>query len=833
MESDDDYESFSFPNDEPAPSPSPKHRRLKRLKKSTVVADQSAPLESVSELIDLPRVDFARLEALESSDIRAFDDSSEPLPSQSSPPSEGFDGDVKGKESRSGFDGSPVDGDPKETKKASEIEESFGDDGKEKELGLFYDDTRVNSDRKVGRRDLEFEEGLNDDEMEEKLGSGCGDTSVRTDRKVTKRVLEFDDEINGSGVDQVGGKEGETIHMKTREDGEKEVDEGAMNEKKGKKKRLKSSGEDPKAKTSFSNKRREEKERRVHLEQLHAESQRLLRETRGAAFKPVPLVQKPISSILEKIRQRKLEMSKKFCQPSNSESVNEYDGCLKEAVTNHSKSVETEVGDLSSESVKEEKVSSVQNGEPGSDDICMDGPDVCGEQKSCDNACSQMALDEEPTPVLRAPVDDTEELFGDCQTSHSKESKDEEACEQTISSQEEEMGPSLLTIKLKLDSVPDDISDEEEYDKENIDPHVHKHAKECSSPKGDPVKAFVDDEAEEEDDSDDDRMRFGDDEEDEDDGDAEELRKMIATGYVERPIDKEARNELHQKWLEEKDAAGTDDLLRRLNVASKLREASLLDEEEGEEDVEPVDDVEEEVERPHVARMNSKKAKEMIAQMFTDKDEDFLSSDDEETEKLLARRCLFNKAEEKGKLVSPVEDEDSKEVFGLIKKLNIGPEARKKAKPTSAFFDTMLTGGNSNSSSKSSFLSRVSNHSVSISSKQGSTAVRSFIFGRDDSNSRSSISISEDTSDTTSREIQTKKVTTTNYYRSSQSQARSSDQLTKLVGESSSSSSSLFEILKRSSSVQSNDEDNVVELSQSVFAAFKIPKKPVKIQGRV
>ncbi|KAJ9560040.1 hypothetical protein OSB04_005200 [Centaurea solstitialis] len=806
MESDDDYESFSFPNDQPSPSPSPKHRRLKRLKKSsTVVPDQpAAPVESMDELIDLPRVDFASLEALESSDIRAFDDSTEPLSSQS----------------------------PEDAKKASEVEESFGDgeDGEEK------DDSHVNSDRKVRNRDLDLEEDLNDDddddEMENKLGSG--DTPKKADRKVTKRLLEFDDEINGNGVDQLGGNEGENIEMKT-----KEVDDGVMNEKKGKKKRFKSSSEDPKAKT---NKRREEKERKAHLEQLHAESQRLLRETRGAAFKPVPLVQKPISSILERIRQRKLEMSKKFCQPSYSESVKEYDGCLKEAAIDHSKSLETEVGDLP-ESVKEEKVSSVLNGKPGPDVICKDGPespDECGEEKSCDNASSQMALDEEPTPVFRAPVNDTEELFDDCETIDSKESEDEEAHEQTISSQEEEMGPSLLTMKLKLDSAPDDISDEEENDKENVEPHVDKHAKECSSPKGDPVKAFVDDEAEEEDDSDNDRMRFGDEEEDEDDGDTEELRKMIATGYVEKPIDKEARNELHQKWLEEKDAAGTDDLLRRLNVASKLREASLLDDdEEGEEDVEPVDDdveedIEEDVERPKVPRMNSKKAKEIIAQMFTDKDEGFLSSDDEETDKLLARRCLYNKVEEKGKLVSPVEDEDSKEVFGLIKKLNVVPETRKKAKPTS-FFDTMLTGGNSNSSSKSSFLSRGSNHSVPVSSKQGSTAVRSFIFGRDDSNSRSSISISEDTTDTTSIEIQTKKATTTNNYRSSQSQARSSSQTTK-VGESSnssSSSSSLFEILKRTSSMQSDDENNVVELSQSVFAAFKIPKKPVKIQGRV
>lgn len=34
-------------------------------------------------------------------------------------------------------------------------------------------------------------------------------------------------------------------------------------------------------------------------------------ETRDATFKPVPVVQKPISSVLEKIRQRKLEVLKK------------------------------------------------------------------------------------------------------------------------------------------------------------------------------------------------------------------------------------------------------------------------------------------------------------------------------------------------------------------------------------------------------------------------------------------------------------------------------------------------------------------------------------------
>ncbi|KAI3733272.1 hypothetical protein L1987_64492 [Smallanthus sonchifolius] len=671
MESDDDYESFSFHNHEPSPSPSPKHRRLKRLKKSTV--------ESVTELLDLPRVDFAGSEALESSDIRAFDDSSER-------PSERFDGDGDGDELRSGFDETLVDGDRKETKRSSQFDDDG--DGKVKELSSCYDDTRVNSDPEETKEDLEFEESLNDDVAEENLSSGVGDTVVRIDRKETKRALDFDDDVNESGVDQRAGEEGERIDVEIRE---------ATTEKKGRKKRLKSSSDDAKAKTLYSSKRREEKDLQV-----------------------------------------------------------------------------------------------------------------------------------ESTSSLRAPVDDTQELFGDSQTSDSKES---ESCEQATSSQEEEeeTGPSLLTMKLKFDSAPDDICDEEENDKENVDPHVQKH----SLSKGDLVKAFVDDEAEEEDDSDDDRMVLGDDEEveDEDEDDIEELNKMIATGYKERPIDLETRNELHQKWLEEKDAAGTDDLLRRLNVASKLREASLLDEEEGEEDVDvnDYDGDHEVVERPRVNRF--KKAKEMIAQMFNDKDDDFFSSDDEETEKILARERMHTKDKKKGKLVSLIEDDDSREVFGLIKKLNTVPEGRKKGNATS-FFDTMLTGRNSNSSSKSSFLSRTSNHSVPIPSKQGGpSGVRSFIFGRDDSNSQNSISISQDTSDTiTSREMGTKKVTTK--YRGSQSQGRSSTQTAKLDSES--SSSSFFEILKQSS-VQSNvdNQDHKIELSQSVFAAFKIPKKPIKIQGRV
>lgn len=51
---------------------------------------------------------------------------------------------------------------------------------------------------------------------------------------------------------------------------------------------------------------------------------------------------------------------------------------------------------------------------------------------------------------------------------------------------------------------------------------------------------------------------------------------------------------------------------------------------------------------------------------------------------------------------------------------------------------------------QSSFLGRASNSSLSSSRKRVSSTMRSYIFERDDSNSRSAISMSEDSSDTVS-----------------------------------------------------------------------------------
>lgn len=168
-----------------------------------------------------------------------------------------------------------------------------------------------------------------------------------------------------------------------------------------------------------------------------------------------------------------------------------------------------------------------------------------------------------------------------------------------------------------------------------------------SSLNADPVKEFVDDEAEEEDDSDNDLLRFQDNEEDEDIEDVEELKDMIATEYEEKAIDTERCTEFHQMWLEQQDAAGTEKLLQRFKCGSK-QDITLPEEEEDEESEEDNEDsgdgATEDSTPMNDVRMNLRRIKEMIPHMFTDKDDAYISSDDEETEKSLAKQCLFEKS---------------------------------------------------------------------------------------------------------------------------------------------------------------------------------------------
>ncbi|KAL0325723.1 UNVERIFIED_CONTAM: hypothetical protein Sradi_5141600 [Sesamum radiatum] len=645
MDSDDDYQSFSPPKE---PSPQAHYRRLKRLKKSNSKPMKDLLPDPIDDPLLFSKVDFARLEALENdSEFTEFNESnsSEEL--------------VLSQESLS--------------------------------LGIGNENAMESEERMERQSDMEV--------------------------KKTKRMLEFDGDVagevhgNGRVIEEasVGFEQGQNEKERFGEEDlfeEKEDDRKKKKEDDMKKKRrVKSDSGELNTNVRGSNKRREEKERKAYLKELHAESQRVLRETRDASFRPIPVVQKPISSVLEKIRKRKLEISRK-AMVINDRSYG-YEG-------NSQPSDKMLVLDVSIEERGEENVEIIVEKETvapsldGDISLAASGLDEvkdAAKQTIHENNQNQVSPKEEPTSAFPAalPVH-TQDLEPSIATS-------EQIDEQLKSPSEEDFAPSSLAMDLQFDSasVGDSSSDEEDNDKENVDPHPRGIADGSSSPKGDPVKDFVDDEAEEEDDSDND-LRFQDNEEDENIEDLEELNDIIATEYEERPTDNERRNELHQKWLEQQDAAGTDHLMQRLKRGSVLKDTFLSDKEpetDEDDDGDEFDDEAKEDSLPqYSARVNTKKAKQIILQLLPDKEDAYLSDDDGDTQRQLAQ-CL------------------------LIR--------------------------------KSSFLGRVTNHHIPSSHKQGSGTFRSFIFGRDDSNSRSSISMSEDSSDTVSKEIRLTRTVTAKY----------------------------------------------------------------------
>ena len=198
--------------------------------------------------------------------------------------------------------------------------------------------------------------------------------------------------------------------------------------------------------------------------------------------------------------------------------------------------------------------------------------------------------------------------------------------------------------------------DEEDNDKENIYPDtqqndVNTHQKPRRALAGDScpdaaiLKDFLDIEAEEEDDSDDDMMRFKDNEEEDGDDENEVLTALIAAGFEEEEVDHEKRNALHQKWLQQQDAAETNNVIQRLKHGHQ-EQKNLLDEDE-DEDEDDVEDCEDESGNemsydltPNVVRQNSEKAKQMIAKLYTDENDTYEHSDDEEIEENLARQRI-------------------------------------------------------------------------------------------------------------------------------------------------------------------------------------------------
>ncbi|KAM7259403.1 hypothetical protein ACFE04_015144 [Oxalis oulophora] len=258
------------------------------------------------------------------------------------------------------------------------------------------------------------------------------DPGFEFDTSRTKKLLDFENDDEEEGIEI--GDLGVEISEKRRSCFDDESSEGSEDNNNKKSKKTKHESED---KSHFTNNKRKIKERREHLTQLRSESQRLLRETRDATFKPVPIVQKSISSVLEKIRQRKLEISKKTALLSKTSYIDDF------------------FMDHESEKSPNEEMEN-NNSTENSTDPMNDSPilSAAGKPAKCssdENFISSMGVTEETKQEFRPPIDDTQDLFSESQTSDSESEHQEETPKSPI---EEVLAPSLIAMNLKFDSVP-------------------------------------------------------------------------------------------------------------------------------------------------------------------------------------------------------------------------------------------------------------------------------------------------------------------------------------------------------------------------------------------
>ncbi|CAL4936638.1 unnamed protein product [Urochloa decumbens] len=599
----------------------------------------------------------------------------------------------------------------------------------------------------------------------------------------------------------------------------------AGTEAKGKRSKRKRKEEAPKE--SAREKKRSEKERRAQLDSIHAESQRLLRETRSASFRPiVKPVCKPISSVLEKIRLRKLEVLKK----SNT-TIEDNDADSEPAIDSAAHLDVPQVEEVTTDD-KDLKIDDVDK-ELGANGHELDLCDV--EEDEDDLNCKEKHLHSRGTKASDEGISDR------LQENH--EDNTESSDNHNDSADQTQLPPSSSPADSSDESSSED---EEDNDKENIEPsaqindvntreQLQRAIGGDSCPDKAILKDFLDDEAEEEDDSDNDMMRFKDDEEDDGSDENEVFNDLIAAGYEEKEVDHEKRNELHQKWLQQQDAAETNNVMQKLKFGHHEQKESLHEDED-----EDIEDCEDESEKEtsynltpaNVVRQNSEMAKQMIAKMFEDDNDTYEHSDDEEIEEHLARQRISKREVDNNTFISPLEDDSSREVFGLIKKLNIAPQPKKRGKQSTSNHE-MLMAGRSSSASKSSFLGRTASGSLASSYR---SVHRSYVFGRDDSNSstKSCITASESISDMDqTNSSQPKKA------------KFSSSQPKPVVPRANSKSDtnsgvSLFEILRRTSSVTSDrqelssQESCTITESQAVhqFSAFKLSRRFSRVGAR-
>ncbi|KAH8965644.1 hypothetical protein BDL97_04G127800 [Sphagnum fallax] len=499
--------------------------------------------------------------------------------------------------------------------------------------------------------------------------------------------------------------------------------------------------------TTASRKKRGKKEERRACEELHAESQRLLRESKVAFTAPAP-VWKPVLSVLEKIKKRRLELGCSVGESSTSqEAVKEPNFIVA------SKEMDNALNNQGSSNVNfildeevEVELRAILRTPQMDENVVLPNLEVV--------QLPPVAV--ENVHTVDDATNDHDNLPGtpEIETNHLHSELDL-LCYSQLSSEIEE-SPMQPPDENLIPRCSDGGSNKE---KDHLSlRHIDEQQIYITATH---VRALIDDEAEDEDED----LLAENVEEEEAVADEEEFRDLIASTQEEKIGDQSRRAALHRKWLQQQDAELTEDIMERLRTGrgsrwkGRDRVVSCLDEEDwlhdsdsdqNDKDKEdpdeelleesgPEDDL---VASSFLGSPSNHKRKERETKSLDDLYDWERCSlevnnqlDDEEHDREILRQRLLEESEEQLSFLSPAEDESSREVFGLINKVNV---TSVKGKATLGHSDVRGIGNNISSLvSRPSFLGRSTSTSLPTASHKqgGSGGSRSFVFGRDDSNS--------------------------------------------------------------------------------------------------
>ncbi|EFJ24825.1 hypothetical protein SELMODRAFT_414278 [Selaginella moellendorffii] len=459
---------------------------------------------------------------------------------------------------------------------------------------LLSDGIVTKKKRKVFARERQAEELLSDGIENEPARSGVGNGSF-SGSESSKNSL---DELLSDGVVTSSKK-----RKRIAEPENKPIDAHSLQ---------------PSSSLQDDTKHRVRKVTKKELDEMHAESQRLLRETREAAFEAAPVVEVPMSGLLSKLRQRKIQL-----------------GWKSKLKVSHQNDV-----DVGHDTSQLPTIST---------SYCENEDECSGMNKVLEDTSSSKESPVRCSNAFRQPLEDTQDLFPDSQ-----------ALDYILAGSQDNYNGGI-----HLDLHMTESQDEALGTTETVE----------AFPVKPPIMALIDDEAEAEDED----LILHNSEEDEGDDSAEVLEIIDRSAEAEEPLDNGRRADLHRQWLEQQDEAQTDSILWRIQGSSKQTEytaeiSSFLDADDS--------DPQELSRGTSVKLKETKEAAPppSIGLEFLEEDMQIYheSSDDEETERTILRQRLLETAERQELFMSPADDESSREVLGIIKKANVSHSTTKR-----------------------------------------------------------------------------------------------------------------------------------------------------------